>query len=91
MSALIASPKLSGYNDTDLAFGMALPPMAREKIQGQATFSYEQSQIQSGRCANTQSRCRRRFLLFHEGWWDLRRDLRGGSGTALAEQMRSRE
>jgi hypothetical protein len=51
MSALIASSKLSGCNDTDLAFGMALPPMAREKIQGQATFSYQQSQIQSGRRA----------------------------------------
>ena len=48
MSALIASSKLSGCNDTGLAFGMGLPPMAREKIQGQATFSYEQSQIPPG-------------------------------------------
>ena len=31
------------------------------------------------------------FSPFHEGWWDLRREWHGGSGTALAEQMRSRK
>lgn len=31
------------------------------------------------------------FSTISQGWWDLRREGCGGSGTALAEQMRSRK